>query len=145
MESLGSILISAYSWVSDAHVLEVLVYSVVIPLGVYAAQQFMQFFHRKWFSQYQREAVDVQELYTKVNDRLCELGVALDTNELQKVSKLKLRLSYAASRLRKYDSRLAECIQQLVSHTDCSMDSATFAEETEQMLGMLDSLWRKKC
>ncbi|MCA9354040.1 MAG: hypothetical protein KC877_00795 [Candidatus Kaiserbacteria bacterium] len=143
---ISNVIKAIVEYLSSLHLMTVTLYSLALPffvtLGVLLAKELVKFSFRKKYAKYQREADDVKELHTKIHDRLTELLVNFERKEQNGI---RLRLKYAAARVKKYDKKTAEDIERLAE----VLANHTAEKELEPLVlrisEQIDKLWAKKC
>lgn len=131
-------------------------YSGGITLGVLVVVKIIKvivsFIYYKWTSSFERKAEEIKELNRKMHDRLIEIAEAVESNVIPKeYAKIKTRLYYNASRLKKYDKTIFEDVERLLNIISANKENNLVVANdkeriqikklSEQVREKVDKLW----
>lgn len=110
---------------------------------------FVSFIRYKWTSRYERRAEEIKELNNKMHDRLVEIGEAIECGKKpEDYIRIKTRLRYNASRLKKYDKTIFKDVDSLLNTLSSNQEGADCVAESkdliEQIREKVDKLLYKK-
>lgn len=132
------------------------IYSAGVAFGVLTAIKIIEgivsFVHYKWTSSFKRRAEEIKELNRKMHDRLVEIEEAVESNIIPKnYAKIKTRIRYNASRLKKYNKTIfdnVECLLGIISANEKNgvvvaddKESIQIKNLSEQIREKVDKLW----
>jgi len=128
-------------------------YSGAVAIGVLFVKEVVFYFIRHFLtSRYDRRAEEIKDLNRKTHDRLVEIILMVDSYKmaLEDYVKVRKRLLYSSSRLKKYDKTISENINSLLNLLLFDngevkvVDMVQLKKLIEQIREKIDKLWVKK-
>jgi hypothetical protein len=158
IELIHNIVIQTFLNLNFTIILNVFLYTAAGTLGILLVKEviieFFIFLRCKLLSRYERRAEEIKELNNKMHDRLVELVEIMrsDGKNLEKYAKIKHRLLYNSSRLKKYNKTIPIDIDELFELFLLQDTKMVCAEENKEKAFKLvdlikekvDLLWVKK-
>lgn len=130
------------------------VYSGAITLGALIAikllEGFIKLIRYKWVLKYERRSEEIKELNKKIHDRLVEIEEIIESGkESENYNKIKTRLRYNTSRLKKYDKEILKDVDILFNsfsfNDEGDIQIVTSKEQIKELIEAIrervDKLW----